>query len=372
MLLLLLLACFFLCFLLLFGYALTSSQFFTIIVGMGTLRCVQWKSLVSPFAIMDVLESSHGLLSFLTLSSTGKVTKENFSPEKNLMIVLPGNPCIVECYRQFADKLRSSCACDVLVLGYPGHTSKQHNGNCLFTLDDQIKICNSFFSSLFRKQYEDMSRKEFIEENTVLSMPSETKALNGYGGRVYLAGHSIGAYIGLKMLAQYASFIKLFFGLAPVLSRIGESPNGRRLTFIKIPSVNWGVQTLGSALCLLPRRILKLLSSSYAKSIDSELREEIFSTLHGAQIRNILCLLESELNSVVEPDWALLQSVQERMVLYYVPGDRWAPRVHAEEIHDACKKLHGYIMEDESFNVSHAWCLADNDIVILHAISPYL
>lgn len=342
------------------------------VLAMAALELVQWKSFVPPFAIMDVLESSRGLLRFLMSLGNEKDAKKDFFPAKNLFILLPGNPCMVECYRDFTAKLRDSCACDVLVLGYPGHTSKPHNGNRLFSLSDQIEVCSSFFRCLFSNPSEKSSTVDSCHESSLYCTNERNNVVNNYEGRIFLGGHSIGAYIGLQILSQYTTFIKLFFGLAPVLSRIKESPNGQNLKFMGISPVNWSVRTIGSVLCSLPRPALKLLTYSYAKSIKPDLREEILSTIHGSQIRNILYMLQHEFHLVRKPNWDLLRSLQEKMILYYIPGDNWAPLCHAEEIHNTCTNLQGYIMEEKSFNVSHAWCLADNDIVILHAITPYV
>lgn len=334
---------------------------------MVELELAHWRSSAPHYAVVDVVQSRKGLLSFLSSSFSEKSDK-NFMSARNLMFVLPGNPCSVRCYHQFAGKLRGSCDCDVLVLGYPGHNSSALNDSRLFDLQNQIDICVSFFSTIFCKP-----SKRDADDFVRLPKPcDEKRAVDCYEGRVFLAGHSIGAYIGLHILSRFKSSIKLFFGLAPVLTRINESPKGRMLAFMRIPLINRAVAKLISVLFCFPRPIVKYLAFLYTKRLESDLRNDLISTVCGTQVRNVFYLLGDELRTVKTPDWTLLQSVQEKMVLYYVPDDHWAPVSHGEEIRRMCTKLHGYIVEDAASKVPHSWCLSANDVVILHSIFPHL
>lgn len=338
---------------------------------MTVLELVHWKSPAPHYAVVDVVQSRKGLLSFL-LSSFNENLEKNFMPARNLMFVLPGNPCSVRCYHQFAGKLRGSCNCDVLVLGYPGHNSSAISDCRLFSLQNQIDICDSFFSTIFYKPSEISSKEDADDLARLPKLCEEKKAVDCYKGRVFLAGHSIGAYIGLHVLDRFKAFIQLFFGLAPVLTRINESPKGKMLAFMRFPFINKVVGRLISAIFCFPRPIVQYLAFQYTKKLEGDLRNDLVSTVCGTQVRNVFHLLGDELRTVKTPDWTLLQSVQEKMVLYYVPDDHWAPVSHGEEIRRRCTKLHGYIVEDAASKVPHSWCLSANDIVILHSIFPYL
>lgn len=309
---------------------------------------VTWQCNATPYATIDVMESTEGLFSSLLSSDH---SSEQTS-QRNLFILCPGNPCIVECYREFSDKLRQKHHCDVLVIGYAGHSLTRHNGSRLFSLQDQIDLCHALFSTLLE------------------SPSSRVKAL--YGGRVFLAGHSIGAFVTIQMFARFERHIHTYFGLAPVLSYIKASPNGRRCAIMDVPILQDMAAFIGSALAVLPVWLRKLATRTYAKQVKPALRNELMQRVHRAQLHNIIYMTEDELRMVRQPDFPLLRHLQQKMVLYYVPEDGWAPPVHAEEIRQGCDKLRGYIMESANAHVAHAWCLADNDVVIQNAIVPFL
>lgn len=309
---------------------------------------VSWECASPPYAKVDVMQSSSGLLDSLM---AGSARSRRETARDALFIILPGNPCIVECYAEFASILESSHRADVLVFGYAGHSLSPHNANRLFSLQDQIDLCQAFFSKLF-------------------SLSASAKSQ--YGKGIYLVGHSIGAFVALQMLSRFSSHIKLFFGLAPVLSHIQASPNGRNCAIMGVPVLQHVAAFVGSTLALLPRSLKQFITRSYAKQVNPELRTELTQRVHRAQLHNIIHMTIDEFRMVREPDWFMLQSLQEKMILYYVPHDHWAPEQHAYEIRCGCPQLRAFIMEDVSLHVSHAWCLADNEVVVRHAISPFL
>eukprot|EP00796_Vickermania_ingenoplastis_P009161 gene9161-6441_t len=309
-----------------------------------------WHCVSSPAATMDVMESSAGLLSLLMGSAAVTPSAAAMGGER-LFILLPGNPCIVECYSNFAQMLADSHRCDVLVLGFAGHSLTPHNGRRVFSLQDQIDLCDSFFAQLLRG-------------------PKSSVAAR-YRGHVCIAGHSIGGFVALQMLSRFEKEVKMFFGLAPVLSYIKASPNGGKIAVMDVPLLQNIAALVGSAVGALPLFARRLVTRSYASLADPELREELLRRVHRSQLHNVLYMTKDELRMVKKPDWPMLRALQHKMVLYYVPGDGWAPENHAEEIRLGCPKLKSWIMEKPEAGVAHAWCLKHN-AEVLNAIAPYL
>lgn len=308
----------------------------------------QWTCHSPPLATVDILQSEAGLLS--QILSTECAGADRSKRTKKLFLVLPGNPCIVECYAQFASLLKSQCHSDVLVVGYAGHSLTSMSGRRLFSLLDQVDLCHSFF-------------------DVVLRSP---QVLAAYGDDIFVVGHSIGAFIGMQMLARFYSRINTFFGIAPVLTRMHSSPNGRMLTPMTIPVIQDIVPFLVSMLAFLPIGFRKAFGKVYGGNVEPKLFSEIVRRVHRSQIQNVLFLTQDELRMVAEPDWELMGGLQKKMALYYVPIDKWAPPTHAQEIRSQCPDLKGYIMEDEAFGVTHAWCVNHSQTVIQHAVLPFL
>lgn len=96
---------------------------------------------------------------------------------------------------------------DVLVMGYAGHSFTDLNNRRVFGLQEQIEVANEFITTLL----------------------ASNKVQQIYGKHLYLAGHSIGGYVAMHMLARFPAFTK-FFGLCAVLSNIPSSPKGKRLS----------------------------------------------------------------------------------------------------------------------------------------------
>lgn len=316
---------------------------------MSFLSSCTWTAPSPSNAVLELMESSENLLHLLL---SGEKKNENFKTLSSLFIVFPGNPCITQCYQDFTNCLKRDGEVDVLVLGYAGHTIKPYNENKLFSLQEQIQLCDSFLRKLF-------------SPNTSVS--------SRYQGNIYFVGHSIGAYISLHMLARFQSHVKLFFGLAPVLTFIKESPNGRKFAVMdNIPVLSDAVALLVSAIAIVPKCFRGWMTSFYAQQLDPDLRRYLVAHFRRSQLHNILFMLKDEMRMVRDPDWALLSALQDKMVLYYVTGDGWAPRTHAMELRKGCPNLAGFIEEDEAAGVPHAWCLAHSKIVVQHAVVPFL
>lgn len=315
-----------------------------------------WRCSAPPHAVVEVLQSSSTLLAFITktcVSGDGGGGSPTPSPpppttNRRLLVLFPGNPGIVLFYKDFARILSEEYSMDVLVMGFAGHSLDDHNHGRLFSLQDQIDVADQFMHALL-----------------------DSSSINRYTGNVYVGGHSIGGYVAVQMLARHRESIKLYFGLCPVISRIMASPNGRAAFFWGIPILQWVVALLGSLFAVLPYGIRRHVVRRHAPTLDPGVQEAIAQRITRAVLMNAFFLTFDEFRCVIQPDKLLLRSVQEKMCLYYVPLDGWAPPEHANEIRQLCPRLKSFVMEADE-GIPHAWCLRHSGAVVERAVAKHI
>lgn len=302
---------------------------------------VTWSSSIVPKATVEILQSSGGLLDHLLSPSKGR-----FLPSKRLMIMFPGNPGSVIFYEDFAALLHSH-EFDVLVMGFAGHSLVDYNEGRRFSLQDQIDTAHQFVGEVLA-----------------------SRAAQEYAGSIYVSGHSIGGTVALHMLARFPQF-KLYFGLCPVVSRIAESPNGRRMFYWGTPLLQWVAAYAGSLFGSMPLSARRYVVQLNGNSVKESIKQELIHSLSSSCLMNVFYMSMDEYRCLLQPDAQLLRSVQEKMVMFYVPFDGWAPPSFTDEIKALCPQLHAFIMSSDD-TIPHAWCLKHNQEVFSMAIEPFL
>lgn len=127
---------------------------------------------------------------------------------KTLILIIPGNPGIIEFYEKFAKDLNAETELDVLGISHTGHL-----------YDEKVKNWQplNLLTQINHKI-------EYIE-----------KYLSDEDVNIILIGHSIGCYIILEVLnymnKDLKKKVKKAFLLMPTIERMHESPNGKLLTF---------------------------------------------------------------------------------------------------------------------------------------------
>ncbi|AYU79621.1 Uncharacterized conserved protein (DUF2305)/Alpha/beta hydrolase family, putative [Leishmania donovani] len=303
---------------------------------------VAWRAPVAGGAVVDVLQSSSNLLQYLSTEESSNDGRRLPSSHRKLLVFFPGNPGLVQFYEPLCAFLETN-KFDVLVMGYAGHSLTELNEGRVFSLADQVDIAESFVATLMNKNAE---RK--------------------YNGNIYAAGHSVGGFVALQMVARYST-IKKCFGLCPVMSHMRDSPNGRRLFYLSSTLAQWCLAMLAVLLELLPYKLRLLLITTSEPSLSLALAETLAHHLHRWCLTNSLYMAMTEFRMLLQPDAALLRCVQERLILYYVKKDDWAPLSFAEEIGGVCPRLGACVIEEDA-GVPHAWCLNHSETVARNAI----
>ncbi len=145
-----------------------------------------------------------------------KCSSEQRHPlDKNAVIVIiPGNPGVIEFYEQFARDLNALTGYDILGISHTGHLFDPHlkhwpPADVLTQVNDKVKFIQNYFTPTGNDD----------------DVPEE----------IYFVGHSFGCYVILEILellsADVKSRVKQAFMLFPMMEKMASTPNGRLLSF---------------------------------------------------------------------------------------------------------------------------------------------
>ena len=176
------------------------------------------------------------------------------------IVFIPGNPGCIEFYSRFLSRLSDLSGARVVGIGLAGHSRRDLTGNRVFTLDEQVE---HKFSAL---------RDMMVIPTPASAPPPE---------RLLVCGHSIGAWIGLRVLQELhvrvldggktdtntntntcVSPSLFFLGLAPTVELMAEQAGALRA--VVAPPVRPVLVALLTALCaLLPRAGVEFVMRSF-------------------------------------------------------------------------------------------------------------
>lgn len=144
---------------------------------------------------------------------------------------------------------------------------------------------------------------------------------------VFLAGHSIGAYMVLQLLKHQEVKVKRSFLLFPVIERLADTPNSRSLqSGILLKLLTWLVVAL---LFILPRYLKVALVDSYFKdlkvSLQSRIKDATVSLFTPRVFKLMINLAEEELQQVRQRDDDIIRENITRLTFYYGSQDKWCP-----------------------------------------------
>ncbi|XP_037277608.2 lipid droplet-associated hydrolase isoform X2 [Rhipicephalus microplus] len=146
---------------------------------------------------------------------------------------------------------------------------------------------------------------------------------------IFLAGHSIGAYMILQVLKEHKGLnVKRSFLLFPVIERLSETPKACSLLWDArlLRLLSWLIVLL---LMVLPEAVKSLLVSLYCRSLPPAIRErsaKATSVLFDPTVfRLVIDMAHEEIQTLVERDDEFLGACMERLVFYYGCSDGWCP-----------------------------------------------
>lgn len=297
---------------------------------------------------VEVLESTAGLLPRCTSATPpAPYPAAAASSSRHLLLLFPGNPGIVHYYKEFVSCLDVKNV-DVLVMGFAGHSLHELNNGKFFELQHQIELADRFCRTV----------------------------LTAHVKRTYrscnVGGHSIGGYVALHMLNRFPKLIDRGFLLTPTICNMRQSPNGSsKDALLKAPLIRAVCATAVPLMHMLPTCVKRYVINHTQKNMNDHGRWVSEQLTRPNVTRNILMLARSEFEEVATLDVSMVQSVQDRLVMYFVKQDGWVPMSDVDAIRVAAPLTAGFVIEDDE-NVAHAWCLQHSEAVVRNGIVPFL
>ena len=180
---------------------------------------------------------------------------------------------------------------------------------------------------------------------------------DGNAAPLVLVGHSIGAWLALRVLQERPERVQCVAGLYPFLMNNSASRLQRVLAAaVKLRPLVWLVAQLTSLLAALPVRwrcgllgpVLRLAG------LEDTAVEITCDWLRAASVNNTCTLGAAEFAALAaEPDWAALRQYAARVNLFYGgEEDIWGPPHHAEAVRRNVPGLS--VVEDDKFG--HMFC----------------
>ena len=176
-----------------------------------------------------------------------------------------------------------------------------------------------------------------------------------------LVGHSIGAKMVLETMRANCANVKLACLLFPTFENMITSPAGKRLKYsVKyLPMICQMI--LAWILSFLPQSLLKSLirlwigSSSPDGCVDASV-----DLINPEVIRHILFLADTELQTVLDPDYELLNQVKDKLWLYYGSNDPWVPLEYHKNLVENVPGIHAEVCKHD---IPHAFVLNQSCLV---------
>lgn len=292
---------------------------------------------------MEVGSSAKVRYSYVTINNVPtkviQLGKTDLGPEREepLLVLIPGNPGIIEYYEDFLLEIYNRFEGRVHVCGvsHAGHDEVWKNPIApppnenwqLYGLEGQVK-----------------HKLEFVK--SLSSRP------------VFLVGHSIGAYMVLRILRELGGLnVKRSFLLFPVFERMEEAPNTRALVWnARLQKVVSRLVVL--LLLVLPEALKSTLVGWYCRSLPAGIRDRSFGAtctlLTPTVFRLMIDMAEEEVQQLKERDDALIGAHLDKLSFYYGCQDGWCPVRFFWEMREAFPKADLTLCKD---NLKHAFVL---------------
>ncbi|CAN7999057.1 unnamed protein product [Ixodes hexagonus] len=253
------------------------------------------------------------------LLTIGKTSLNAGCPEP-LFIFFPGNPGIIEYYEEFLREVYDNFGGKLHVCGlsHAGHDvlpknlrGPSPNGNWhLYGLQGQVE-----------------HKLDFVKTHVSKDRP------------VFLAGHSVGAYMVLRILEQRKDLnVRRSFLLFPVFERLAQTPNAKALmvSSFLLKLVTW---LLVALLFILPELVKEALVEWYFKNIQPSIRDRTkkatLIVCTPGVFKLMVNMAEDELNQLKQRDESTIRDHLQRLSFYYGSRDGWCPVTYFQDMKQA-------------------------------------
>uniref|UniRef100_A0A915I9V2 Lipid droplet-associated hydrolase n=1 Tax=Romanomermis culicivorax TaxID=13658 RepID=A0A915I9V2_ROMCU len=263
----------------------------------------------------------------------------------NVLLFIPGNPGACSFYEEFLTQLSvRKPDFTFVVISHSNHDYHHWQyDSASYNLSEQIEHKLEFISAY---------------------IPKECK--------LFLAGHSIGAYMVLKKLAilvgKLGYDVRHCFLLFPVFERMQQTPNGLRLSKIFDYKLHYLLIFATYVLSFLPswlrNRLIRwrlgdkiLVDNGRQKSTPHSVLRAAGNLCDYRIAKNVLHLARDELKYVQTVDLDIFRQFASKITLFYGRKDGWCPpNFHQEAVRlKLCDKI---VLYDE--DIEHAFVIHDS------------
>lgn len=280
----------------------------------------------------------------------------------HIIIIIPGNPGVVEIYDHFVDTLNqelklikdwSNQTHCVVAVGLAGHT-----------FNPSIRRDKNYKHYSLKEQF---SHKASFVRNVHKLHPN---------AKIYLAGHSVGALMCVKSLMSSNVPIAKMFMLYPTIMNMHETSNAKfygQFFRVGLKHVIAGVaHAVGQ---LMPTSLNELFLQFDRSSHKSDLlRPFLTKYLNYDLISNVIFLAMCEFAQILDLSQAEQDELKRRhRDIFFLFGrdDQWVPLSHVDvidkmlsEYDDQNRRLHLHV--DHEHGTRHAFVIYKEDIKIVN------
>ncbi|KAJ3191282.1 hypothetical protein HK101_007911 [Irineochytrium annulatum] len=262
-----------------------------------------------------------------------------FASSPAVLLVIPGNPGVIQYYDAFMRHIWSLCKGRIEVVGvqHPGHSASLRPTRSPLSLAEQVK---------HKVAVMDMLREKYPRANTTF----------------FLAGHSIGAYMCLQVLRHRPDLpIRKCYALFPTLRDIASTPRGRSVSIATLPVLrHFAVLVLLLLRLLLPRPQFLRVTSHATGMTGRALEVTCDRLLRPSPAWHATSLGRDEMVSLRALDSETMRRNAGKVVVLYGDGDGWTPDHHVADMRRDHPDVEVHVCE---VGVPHAFVLAHSEVV---------
>ncbi|ORY86332.1 hypothetical protein BCR37DRAFT_218035 [Protomyces lactucae-debilis] len=261
-----------------------------------------------------------------------------------ILMFIPGNPGIVDYYGPFFTALKEHHKqLQIYAYNHVGFTSNPTKSLKLpphqINLDAQIAHAIDRFDAL---------------------LLAHKGSAGSQQPQIYLAGHSVGAYIACKVLEARPDVVQRIYLLTPTLTEIALSPQGRLLTpcshipgFLQLVA---GFVWLWTS--LLPQQYRLKFIAWWTGFSKEAVRVTTDSVVQPGNVYTGLVLGASEMTDIRSPDAKFWRKYGKRCSAYWVMRDHWIHEASRDQLL-ADTRIESYFCK----RANHAFCVRHSEIV---------
>ncbi|CCG82071.1 Putative uncharacterized protein [Taphrina deformans PYCC 5710] len=259
-----------------------------------------------------------------------------------ILFFIPGNPGITSYYTTFLTRLRASCpGLDIIASNHIGFDAGDiRKASDFIDLNAQIA-----------------HKVQLLDEISSNLTPDERHRKVP----VFVAGHSVGGYMAIKVLEARPDIVDRVYFLFPTVNNIAASPQGVMATAaLKIPGLITLATLFAWLLCTVVPRSFKYAAVRWFTGFPEDaVRVTADEVLTATGVHTALTLARSEMAEIGAPDAAFWEKYATRCSAYWATTDRWVSDTHRTVLLGIAKGLENYTCKA----APHAFCIRHGDLV---------